>query len=368
MKFLTFYLFTFTPFIFIFLFLSHASLLAQNKEEHLRLIHADVLQRETIGQRVQQKLEGHVKFQQGSTIIQCDLATQIIDQEPAALIGHVKIFDENKTLVADTVYFYQKEAKQVAVGNVISITESDTTTADRLTYFEKENKIISESNVRIINPEERTILTGDYVEYWRNEKYGKVWHNPVLIKLDSLGKETMTILGDTMHFFNGGKRTLVVGNVQIIQSGTHATCKRAEYFREEGKTLLTEHPKVVQKNRQISGDTLWLYLNDSQLSRAHVIGNALATSDADTLNQGRWVNKLSGHTMNFYFENKKLTKVIIEQQATSVYHNIKDQQYKGVNEVSGDKIVILLNNGEAQRILVTSIPEFSSGKYSPPRL
>ena len=122
--------------------------LSQGKQERLRLIHADLLKRETIGQKVKQVLEGSVKFEQGKTTIECDLASQTVDEDPIALIGNVHIYDEEQNLFADTVYVYTKEFKQVAVGNVRSFTESDTTTANRMTYFQKQKRVISEGDVR----------------------------------------------------------------------------------------------------------------------------------------------------------------------------------------------------------------------------
>ncbi len=343
-------------------------LYAGEKDERLRLIHADQLKQETIGQQTYQKLQGQVEFQQGSTVIKCDAATQAIDRDPVALIGHVHICNESRTLRADTVYFYQNEKKQIASGRVLSITESDTTTADRLVYYEGENKLVSEGNVRIANPKERTVLTGGYAEYFRSQKFGKVVLQPVLIKLDSLGIETMRIFGDTMEVFEGGERTVAEGAVRIVQPRTEATCQRAEYFKKEEKTVLTGSPKVLQSNHEISGDTLWLYLEDAQLARAQVKGNGLVTADADTLNKGRWVNKLTGQAMEFYFQDKKLAKVVVFNQATSLYHVIEKNEYKGLNEVTGDKIEVFLENGEAQRVRVTSDPELSMGKYSPPKI
>jgi lipopolysaccharide export system protein LptA len=354
-------------FTFSAAFILASALLRQETGERLRLIHADVLKRETVHGRAIQKLQGNVEFQQGETNIRCDLATQIFEYEPAALIGNVRIVDDKRQLFADTVYFYQKENKQVALGNVLSITESDTTRAQRISYFEEENKFVSENAVRIANVKDRTIVTGGVAEFFRDQKYGKILLNPALAKLDSLRQVTMTISGDTMEVFESGKRVLVKGNVKIHQQEADAVCGRVEYFKDEKRALLTEKPAVVHSNQNISGDTLMLYFEDEVLSRAFVAGNALATSEADTLNKGRWVNKLSGETMNFYFENKKLLRAIIENRATSLYHVIENRQYKGVNEVSGDRIEVYLNEGAVQRVKVMSDPEFSKGLYSPPR-
>lgn len=351
----------------VWLLVFSTSLAGQDNDERLRLIHADVLKRETIAGSAYQKLDGNVEFQQGKTNIKCDIATQIFDRDPAALIGNVRIVDEKRQLFADTVYFYQELEKQIAHGDVVSITDSDTTNAQRMSYFEKENKVVSEGDVRIANVKDRSIVTGGFAEYFRDQKYGKILVNPVMTKLDSLGKASMIIHGDTMEVFDGGKRVLVTGNVEVYQQETEATCGRAEYFKEEERSVLTDEPVVEHTNQHISGDTLVLYLKNSQLSRAFVSGNALATSEADTLNKGRWVNKLTGETMNFFFANKKLERTVIENQATSLYHVIENKQYKGSNEVTGDRIEVYLLDGAVQRVKVTSDPEFSHGKYSPPK-
>lgn len=356
-----------TIFLLTLIFSTPGATFSQDKEERLRLISADLLKRETIGQKVQQVLEGNVKLKQGKTTIECDLASQIIDEDPFALIGNVHIYDEEQNLFADTVYVYSMEFKQVAIGNVRSFTETDTTTANRMTYFQKQKRLVSEGDVRKIDSKERTILTGGFASYQREEKYGEVFDDPVLIQHDSLGSEIMRILADTMEIFESGQRIIAKGNVVIIQPGIKATCGQAEYIKSEKEITLNDSPKVLQRNQQISGDTLKLYLNDSKLTRAVVTGNALATSDADTLDRGKWLNKLTGQTMEFFFgDANELKKVIIENQATSLYHIIEEKEYKGANEVSGDRITIELSEGQAQTVQVSSNPDLSTGKYSPP--
>lgn len=340
--------------------------LAQEKTERLRLIQADFLKRATVGDEIQQRLEGNVEFQQGATTITCDLAIQILNQDRSALIGNVHIYDDTRTLRADTVYFYEKDSKQVALGNVKSIMEGDTTYADRMTYFEKENRIVSEGHVKIVNPEDRTILTGGTADYLRSEKYGKVFNEPIWIKIDSTGTETTRIEADTMEIFDGGKRVLISENVRIFQKNTKATSGLAEYFKPDEKIILRENPEVIRTNQQITGDTLRLYLQDSHLKEAIVIGNAVAISDADTLNKGRWIDKLTGNYMDFYFENEELKRVVVENQATSLYHIIEQDRYKGANSVSGDKIEISLSDGDVKQIVVNSKPDLSNGKYMPP--
>lgn len=344
------------------------TLLFGQEERRLRLIHADILKREVTGQQVLQILEGNVQLQQGHTIIKCDKATQFLGLAKYALIGNVEIFDVDKTLFADTVYFYQNSNEEVALGFVKVISDTDTITAEKMTYYEIQDKLIAEGNVRIVNSNDNIIITGGYADYDRSEQHRKIFQNPVLIEFDSLGNETMRIVGDTMDIFQEENRLQVYQRVRITQPGIKATCGSAEYFKASEKLVLNDNPIVLQSNLQISGDTLLLYLKESELFRGQVIGNALVISDADTLNKGRWVNKLSGQTMDLYLQNRELEKIVVSNQATSLYHVIENKQYKGANEVSGDKIILYFSQGQVSRVWVESKPGVSSGKYLPPHI
>jgi len=349
----------------VFVLLSH--LFGQNAAERLRLIHADVLRRETVAGKVIQKLEGNVEFQQGKMVIHCDVATQLLQEKEYALIGSVQIARPGESLVADTVYVYEREKKQVASGRVLRITDKDSTFSDRMTFFEKENKLLSDGHVRVVSLKDGTTLTGGRAEYLRDKELATIWHEPVLLMYDSLGTQTTRIVADTMEILQSGQKTIAIGSVEITQKNAVASCTRAEYLKEEQTISLNGTPRVVQKSQTISGDSLQLFLQDSKLSRADVKGNALAVSEAETSNPGRWQNKFTGQHMEFQFEDEKIRRVEIEDQATSTYHIIENDEYKGKNEISGDKIVIEFEDGEVKSVVVKSDPDVAEGKFLPPK-
>lgn len=339
---------------------------AQDDSEKLRLIHAGSLERKEVDGRIIQSLIGDVELRQGDLMILCDRATHDAERQIFTLIGNVKIYDPEQTLLADTVFVFQAENRQIASGNVVNITASDTTTADRMHYYQRTERLFFEGNVRIASAKDPTRLTGDYLHYLRDDKSGTVWGRPRLTNLDSLGNEASHIVADTMKFYDGGERTVAIQNVVMTQPEAQATADTAEYFKAEGRLRLLGSPQVDRRNQVITGDTLELYLDESKLERAIVTGNAQAVSEADTLSPGRWQNKLSGQAMTFLFRDGALQKVVVQEQATSLYHIVEENQYKGANELSGDKIVIELTEDQAERVLVTSNPDVAEGKYLPP--
>jgi len=335
-------------------------------DEKLHLLQAESLEREFVGGELIQRIIGDVKFRQGETIISCDRAEQYVNRNEYALLGNVNIYDDKQHLKADSLFIYEKEKLQVARGHVINITEKDTTFADKITYFQNEDKFVSTGDVRIRNIEENSVLSGQKAEYFKESEDAIIWGNPSFVKYDSLNTEATRINADTLKAFESGDSTVAQGNVEILQEDVISECGRAEYFPDKDKIYLYESPVIDQKNQRIQGDSVRIFLEDSKLKRVLVVQNAVATSDADTLNKGNLENKLTGRKMNFFFESNNLNRIEIEQQATSIYHIVEDKKYKGANEVSGDKIIIELEDNEARRIYVVSDPDLAAGKFLPP--
>jgi lipopolysaccharide export system protein LptA len=343
-----------------------ATALAQkDKDERLRIVHADVLRQENVDGKIVQELVGNVEFRQGDTIIRCDMATQLTGRNVYLLAGNVDIFDQQRSLTADTVYIYETDRKQVAIGHVKSTKENQVTQADRITYLDEQNRVLSEGNVRLANNDERSLLTGSRAEYWRDLERGQITGNPQYAETDSAGIELTRINADTLDIYDDRNLMIARKNVVITKKSTLATCNYAEFDKSEEQIRLHDNPEVVHKNQTIAGDTLNLYVRNSEIDRLDIVGHAVATSDADTTSKGRWLNKMTGQKMQFLFDGARLQRIVIEDQATSIYHIISDEQYKGISEVSGDKITIEFAEEKAQEIVVTSHPDVAAGKFTP---
>lgn len=348
------------------LFVNLALAQESGKGERLRLLQADSFRRTEINGQIVHQLAGDVIMQQGKTRIHCDLARQFPNLGKSMLLGHVRILDETQTLFADTVVVYEREGKQIALGHVVSITEDDTTASDKMTYFQSSRMLAAEGSVRIASKKERMTITGGMAEFWRQSDLGYIWAEPVLVNYDSLGLETSRIFADTMKIFDDGDSTVALGNVKITQKKSTATSGRAVYQKGREHVVLTESPQVQQRHREIKGDTLELFLSESELQRAYVFGKAMASSPADTLH-AELQNKFTGASMDFFFEKGELQRIIVDNQATALYHIIEDGKYKGANEISGDRLEIDMVDGSVHRVFVTSNPDVAEGKYVPPR-
>jgi hypothetical protein len=215
------------------------------------------------------------------------------------------------------------------------------------------------------NSERRVVLTCGQAEYLRNQEYSRATIEPVLIEYDSAQTEKLRIIGTVIEMFAGGERNKVSGQVEITRENTRAKCDTAEYFRADGRLQLRVNPVTWQNRDELRGELIELFLQEQKLKRAQVTGRAVMTSPVDSTGKDQRMHSLSGGKMTLHFQDEKLDHVVVEETATSTYYVLEEGENQGVNEVQGDRITLFIAAGELQRILITSDPGVSNGKYEP---
>ena len=82
-------------------------------------------------------------------------------------------------------------------------------------------------------------------------------------------------------------------------------------------TCLTMYkdPVLWQKNQQLLGEQINIYMNDSTIDWAHVINQALSVEQIDST----LYNQVSGKEMKAYFKDKQLRKVAVIGSVRVVY-------------------------------------------------
>jgi lipopolysaccharide export system protein LptA len=332
----------------------------------LRLIHANemagVVER---GQKLR-KLTGNVKFRHGKTTITCRQSIEYPLQGRWVLIGDVNIFDDEKTLKADRVTYFAKSKSYEALKNVELTTDSTVINTRKLKYFLKERKAIAEGEVKIVNTLERTQLTSEYAEYFRDDKYTRLTQNPVFIQFDSTGREETRILGKVIESIDGGAQIKVDQDVKIFHRDVRAQCGHAEYFKNDEKIILTTEPVVFQKNNKLEGQTIELHLVNRKIKEVHVIERALATLLPDSAQKNEKPSTISGQKLVAFINNDVVDKVSVDGTATCVYHLYEKGVYKGMNRAQGDSLTLFLFGNTIQRIIFNSKPGKSTGKFLPP--
>ena len=327
--------------------------------ERPKLVHADSLVGLTVEGREVRELRGNVRIVQGEAFIDCRRAKWWEDEDKLILLGQVQIYDGKRTLKADRVDYDGEARRETATGRASFLSGERKVDARRLVYSQETETAEAYEDVVFTDFLERATLEGQEAIYLREPDYGRVTGTPKLVRVDSTSGEQLVVHGLIVEVWGGEDRVVISDSVRISKGDFSATCQRAEYRSKEESLLLEETPFVLHRNQEMRGERIDVSLEGIEFKGGVIRGDAEIVS-VDTA----FKDILTGQTITIEARADTIRKVIVEGQATSVYHvHDEERDEEGVNTVSGDRIVLEFDGEDLERVLVESDPGQCTGVY-----
>ncbi|MDC0215424.1 hypothetical protein OAK14_02060, partial [Candidatus Marinimicrobia bacterium] len=324
---------------FIILLILPLSLLA---DEKLRLKRADILENDIVNGQSIQYLYGNVIFEKGTMVINCDKAINIEKIGQSSMIGKVKVVDENRSLVCDSLHFDSPNNILYGFGNSRIWDKDYELKSDTITYYSDIDSGITHGNSEL--KQNKQIVTSHSVYYAKQ-----------------IDQDAVSYTAE--------------GGVSISENGRTATCGKAIYKQKEQSTLLIINPQIREEKQTISGSEIELQYNDNVLQNIYIPSKANVKNyvqgikkqkgppiDLDNKLKLDFVNDLSGNSLNGFFNEGKLDSLQVEGMATSQYHIFEDSLYQGENIASGDTIIMQFLENDIDKIIISG---GSRGQYIP---
>ncbi|MBU0507558.1 hypothetical protein KKH27_01795 [bacterium] len=331
----------------------------------IHLDHANSLVVTEEGGVICRELRGDVKMTKDSLTMTCDHALHYPDSGRVVFLRNVEVRDPHRILLADKIT-YDELSEVIEAGGHVRVYQGDTlsVTSRRARYYQQLSQGHLFDDVRINERSRRLVLIGQigYLDHVR--QYGRVTGNPVMTEGDSTFRIVTRVTGDTVEYFGEEKRVRVAGNVTIVRDSLVATGQVLDYFTDERMAVLLGSPEAVRGENHTRGDTMKLFFDNEQLSRVEMIGQALATSPADS-SFPEPLNRMEGQRMTLWITDGVITEALVEGTAIATYY-IRDQDKKrGMNVTSGDRLLIFFADRQMSRIRVEG---GTQGTYTPQRL
>ncbi len=334
--------------------------------DRLEIVSSDTMRHRQTPRGTLIELVGNVHFRQGTADMFCGRAEYWKDANETIIEKNVRVYDRNKTLIADKIFYYDIPQVFKAMGHVVLKDSLQTINARQISYFKLEDRVIAEKDVVLNDSLNYIDILGERAEFNNRIDYVLITGDPIFIKKDSTGKEELRITSIKMELFEGGDKAVVSDSVRITQSKASATCGLAEFYRKRNEILLKQSPVVWQEDDKLTGELIQLFITKNKLTKVIVENQAKVVSKVDTTEVDQRLNILTGEKITMHFRDEELDHVIVENKATSIYHIIEDNEDKGSNKIIGDKISVFLMDRKIDRIVVESSPQLSSGTYYPP--
>ena len=261
------------------------------------------------------------------------------------LFGRSVMKDKGKSVIGDSVYYDSKTGTSEAFGNVI--------------YTDSINK---------------NKLTGDYC--WYDENTGYAMATKRAVAIDFSQKDSLYMHADTFKIYTFNINTDSVyrkihayNHVRAYRIDVQAVCDSLVYNSKDSCMTMYRDPIVWNGNQQLLGEEIKVFMKDSTVNRAHVIGQALSVEQMpDTIHY----NQISSKEMLAYFNNGELNEVESIDNVQIIYYPIDDSDSTiiGLNYTETTKMRMFLENRKMKKIWMPTatgtlypLPQVPPGKF-----
>ncbi len=331
----------------------------KEKNDKLKLIHADSLVTHIINNEEVTTLYGNVKLDQGNAMLFCHKATLYRSRRFAILQKQVQICDGMHTLWANMVEYNGNESIETATGNVRVKTNNRVLNADKVVYNQIEKTTVALGNVIVRDLVEHVVLYGDEAFYDKQKDYAFVKGRTQVVKTDTTTSEKLTINGLRIDAWGQEDKVVVSDSVSIVKTHLNAECGKGIFLAQKDTLLLMDSPIVRQKRHRMKGDTIYICIRNMNFNGGIIRGKAEIISK-DSTSQ----DELRGGKITIIAENDTIKEVLVSGQASSIYY-INEENERGKNLLTGDKIKLIFKNDSLKKVNVFSDPGLCTGKYTP---
>jgi lipopolysaccharide assembly outer membrane protein LptD (OstA) len=339
------------------IFLCQVTFVAASRLELVNAVKGELIQEN--GREIR-KLEGNVHLRQGDAYLYCDLAYFDMTANRVILLHHVEIYDGEHRLKADTVIYNGNQRIESAFGHVQLFQENQTLESDTLLYSQISREVHATGRVNLADFLESAVLSGNEIQYEQNRKMGIASGNPQLIRLDSTGHDSLIIRSRLMQVWGEQQIAVATEKVSIQRGEWRASCDLAKFHSREQCLVLYDNPEIFEGNRHIQGDSIKIFLVESELDSGAVYGHASIRSENRTFE-----DQLKGKEITLASADSNRV-VIVNGEAESSYHVFNDKdEWEGLNRINGDRITLKFSGDELIFVDVQSHPGESQGEFIP---
>lgn len=231
--------------------------------------------------------------------------------DQSQLFGRSTIVDKDKSITGDSLYHNSKTGLNEGFGNVV--------------YIDKENK---------------NELRAQHVFY--NEQTGYGYATNRALMLDYSQKDTLWMHADSLKIYTHNigtdsvyRKVHAFAHVRAYRQDLQAVCDSLVFNSQDSCMTMYRDPIAWNYNRQFLGEVMKVYMNDSTVRKAEIIGQALSVEKVDDKNH---YNQVSSTRMDAYFNDGAMRRADAIGSVKTVFYNTdnKDSVLTELNYLETD--------------------------------
>lgn len=206
---------------------------------------------------------------------------------------------QGQTITADTLYYDSRAAYGEAFGSLV-LTDSAHSAEVRGDYGYYDETadsafVTGHAMLAEYSEDDTLFMHGRYIQSFRRI-------DTVRVAADTIAGIAASERLDTTHV------AVVFPRVRFYRSDIQGICDSLSFTEADTLLTLFRSPVVWNEDRQVSGNIIELYLNDSTIERAVLPEQGFTAQHIE----GEHYNQLSGKKMTAYFENGEMRRLAID--------------------------------------------------------
>lgn len=294
----------------------------------------------------------NVKMRSGNDIIDTDTLHYDTRHSLAHVTGPSKVTSGESVIHTADAWLNSKTNQSQLFGRSTIVNKEKTITGDSLYHNSKTGLSKGFGNVIFNDSLNKNALLCGHLEY--NDKTGYGFATQRALMKEFSQPDTLYVHADTLKMYTYNIDTdsvyrVVHGfdKVKAYRRDVQAVCDSMVFTSIDSCLTLYRDPIAWSGERQLLGDQMKIYMNDSTVREAHVIGNTLSVEKVDDENH---YNQVAAKLINAYFIDGVIRQAVSIGNVQTIFYpqDDKDSTLTGLNYLETDTLRMYMS---AQRQL-----------------
>ena len=260
----------------------------------------------------------------------------------AHIVGPSHITSGNSHIYSELGYYDTKKEQAQLMDRSVMDNKGKTLIGDSVWYDSRQGFSQAFRNVVFVDSVNKNKMTGNYGEYWENTGYALCTDSAVAIDYsqgDSLYMHADTFKVVSFNFETDSvyRKIHAFHKVRAYRTDVQAVCDSLVYNSLDSCMTMYRDPIVWNKNQQLVGEEIQVFMKDSTIDRAHVIGQAFSIQQLQS--DTACYNQVSSKEMFAYFKEGDIREALA-----------KDNVLIGYYFEEGDTVPIIYNYQETTEL------------------
>ena len=286
-----------------------------------------------------------VKLVNPKFVLTSDTLKYSTDTKIATILGPSDIVSDKNHIYSERGIYNTTTEQAELLDRSVLTNEGKKLTGDSIFYDRVLGYGEAFDNVQMNDTINRNMLTGNYCFY--NEITGSALATQRAVAIDYSQGDSLFMHGDTLRLITYHINTdsmfremRVYHKVRAYRTEVQAVCDSLVYNSKDSCMTMYTDPILWHGSQQLLGEEIKVYMNDSTIDWAHIINQALAVEQKDSVHY----NQVTGKEMKGFFVGGDMRQVDVNGNVLVVFSPIddKDSTMIGLNYSEGSFLRMLL--------------------------